>query len=438
MSETSGEPRGEEGPSDEQGRAARLAKILVPLLLLGLGVFAFVALVLTRPTPEKEAPTERVLAVDVVTALPGEVRSLVEARGQVQAAERVELEPDIAGRIVWVSPDLVPGGRFRRGQRLLRIDPTDFRLAVDAQRGEVSQAEVQLRQEQNRQEVSERAWERYQARRKTTREVDSALARNLPQVEAAKRRLESARSRLRQAEVDLARTSLEAPFDASVVEGRVDVGRRVSPGQPIATLVGTDHYWVNVSVEVDDLQLLRVPGERGEESGSAVRVVYASRGGRTERSGRVLRLIKELDQDGSMAQVLVEVDDPLGLEVTGSSGEGLEPEERGPPLLIGAFVDVTIQGQFLDDVFVLPEEVVREGNTVWIVDDEDRLQRRSIGVLRYQRGSVIVAEGLTPGDRVVRSALPLAVPGTKVVPQEPRAQGEPAGPAPRTIPASAP
>lgn len=413
-------------------RTRRLVKVVLPLVLLGLGIALVVFLVNTRPEPARQQPIERIVPVEVVVAEREDIVALVEARGEVQAAQRVALETEVTGRITWVSEDLVPGGNVRRGQLLLRLDSADYALALEAQRSEVSQAEVQLRQEQNRQEVSERAWERYRARRETLSDADPALAVNLPQVRAAERALEAARSRLRQAELELARTTLRAPFNATITEEQADVGRRVAPGQAVATLVGTDHYWVNVSVQVGDLQLLHVPGSGGVSEGSPARVSYVARGERTERRGRVLRLVQELEAEGSMARVLVDVEDPLGLK----RGRGT-PQELGPPLLVGSFVDVVIEGKLLRDVVVLPERVLHEGGAVWVVDPEERLRRQDVRVLRQQEGRLIVVEGVEAGQRVVTSHLAIAVPGTKVRVEEPRAEG--ARPAiPKDVPVQGP
>jgi RND family efflux transporter MFP subunit len=406
-------------------------KVVLPLVLLGLGIALVAFLVSTRPEPAREQPTERIVPVEVVVAERENLLALVEARGEVQPAEQVALEPEVAGRITWVSEDLVPGGTVRQGQLLLRLEAADYVLSVEAQRSEVSQAEVQLRQEQNRQEVSERAWERYRSRRETTPDADPGLALNRPQVRAAERALEAARSRLRQAELELARTTLRAPFNATIIEEQADVGRRVAPGQSVATLVGTDRYWVNVAVEVGDVSLLRVPGPGASGEGSPVRVSYAARGERTERRGRVLRLIKQLGPEGSMARVLVEVADPLGLR------RGADPLEAGPPLLVGSFVDVVIEGKVLEGVVALPEQVLYEGRAVWVVDVEDRLRRQEVRILRQQQGRVLLAEGVEAGQRVVTSHLAVAVPGTKVRVEEPRAEG-PVPAVPQDVPVQGP
>lgn len=391
-------------------RLRRALRVALPLLIVVAGVVVVALLVVSEPPLQKREPQERSATVAVRTLVPRDVEAIIEARGVVQPAQRIELYPEIAGSVSWVSDALVPGGRLQEGEPILRIDPEQAKLAVSARRGEVARARVELRRERNRAQLSERAWEIY-SRRHDAGEIEDAdreLALNRPQLAAARQAYRSAQSQLEQAQLDLRRTRVEAPFDAAVVSEQVDVGQRIGPNQPIATLVGTERYWVQASVDVDDVPLIEVPGVSGTERGSRVRVTYRTRGELTARLGRVLRLLTDLDPEGSMARVLIEVQDPLGLQ---------DPD-AGPPLLIGAFVDLMIYGEQLHDVFVVPREALHEGGEVWLVDDEGRLEIREVQVLHAQEEHVLVRRGLSAGAKLVTSAIPAPVEGMKLVPDD--------------------
>jgi len=102
----------------------------------------------------------------------------------------------------------------------------------------------------------------------------------------------------------------------------------------LVELVGTDEYWVPASMPVDRLNWIMIPRNFGE-TGSKVRVFY--RNG-IELSGTVIKLLGELEAEGRMARVLVEVKDPLGLSFAG---------KRHPPLLIGEYVLIEFAGRQL-------------------------------------------------------------------------------------------
>ena len=95
-----------------------------------------------------------------------------------------------------------------------------------------------------------------------------------------------------------------------------------------------------------------------------------------------------------MLHLVARVDDPYARHT-----------ERMSPLPSGLFVEAEIAGRELAGVFVLPAAAVRDGDTVYVVDAEDRLQGRSVEVVRRDRERAVVRKGLEPGERVVVSPL---------------------------------
>jgi RND family efflux transporter MFP subunit len=207
---------------------------------------------------------------------------------------------------------------------------------------------------------------------------------------------------LRKAQLDLDRTTIAAPFNAVVQAESVDLGSQVSPTTRLATLVGTDEYWVEVSVPVDKLQWLRIPRQRGEE-GSAARVYNeAAWGPEAFRTGTVVRMASELEPEGRMARLLVSVPDPLGLA---------DPAGRTPALLIGSYVRVAIEGAELEDVVPLDRSLVHGGDRVWVMGDDGKLEVRRVAVAFRGRDRLLVSDGLAPGERLVTTGLTAPVDG---------------------------
>ncbi|MCG8606713.1 efflux transporter periplasmic adaptor subunit, partial [bacterium] len=75
-----------------------------------------------------------------------------------------------------------------------------------------------------------------------------------------------------------------------------------------------------------------------------------------------------------------------------------------------------IEGKTFDDVVVLPRTVLRDHDTVVVVDSEDRLHFREVEVLRLESESVYIAAGLQRSDRVCLSILDTVVEGMHVRP----------------------
>ncbi|MDT8342760.1 MAG: HlyD family efflux transporter periplasmic adaptor subunit, partial [Longimicrobiales bacterium] len=167
--------------------------------------------------------------------------------GTVVPARVVELHPRVSGEVVWVSGQLAPGGRLRQGETLLRLDTTDYELALQRLRTHLARAEADLAVEQGNQAIARREFELLG---EVVGEADQSLLLRKPQLDAARATVDGVQAEIARAEVELERTTLRVPFNALVRSRAVDVGARVTQSTVLATLVGTDTYWVEAAVPV--------------------------------------------------------------------------------------------------------------------------------------------------------------------------------------------
>ncbi len=471
-------------PADERRPQRRLLATLLYILgVLGLlagGAGAVAYMVRTRPKATRRRRPKRAYLVTVAEARRSNEKVVVEAMGTVRPAQQIQLRPQVSGKLVVVSPECVPGGVFRQGDLIAKVEAVDYELAVaqreaDVRRltaaleqqraqvavrdSDVAQSEATLAQRQSDIEVREADLAKAQAalklelgqqavarreyelmgRKLTGLDLELVLrkpqlltaqanldaaraavrsaraARDLAEaarngakamksaaeaaVKAAEATLAAAKAALEQARVNLARTELRAPFNAVVLSENVDLGATVSPQTVVATLAGTDTFWVEASVPVDQLRWIIIPRSSGEV-GSRVRVYDEAAWGRDVwREGRVVRLLSDLEPQGRMARLLVAVEDPLGLE---------DPSARRPRLLLGSYVRLEIEGTEVPGVVPLPREHLHEGDKVWVMGDGGKLEIRTVEVAFKGRERVLVSRGLEPGELIVTS--PLATP----------------------------
>ncbi|MCG8423569.1 MAG: efflux RND transporter periplasmic adaptor subunit [Proteobacteria bacterium] len=370
-------------------------RILLPTLVVFGAVGGAMAMFAMRPTSVRGEAVVAVAVVEVVVVNKAAITAEVHASGTVIPAREVVLTPEVNGRVVWQSPNLVPGGRVAKGEVLLRLDPRDYRLAVQQEESRVKQAEIDLTLEQGKQEIARQEWERFGDKQ---REQRAALALRKPQLAEVEAQLRSARSGFKRARLALERTTVRAPFNALVTSERVETGQLVGPTMQVATLVGTDRFWVIASVPVEHLPALML---RKDGTGSRARVALRLGPARSSvREGRALRLAGGLDETTRTARVVIAVERPLD-------------EIDGVPLLTGSYVDIAIEGKPIEDAVELPREALH-GDAVWIVDDESKLARREVRVAWRTLRTVIVTAGLEPSARVVTSPLSLPIAGMLV------------------------
>ncbi|UCF47356.1 MAG: efflux RND transporter periplasmic adaptor subunit [Myxococcales bacterium] len=354
--------------------------------------FAAVFIITKEDPPRAEKPLEGTL-VEVIQI--GTSRHDVDlyAKGTVVPAMEILLQPEVGGRVVWQSSELVPGGRFKKDQPILKVDARDYQLTVESFRSQVRRARLDLTLERRRGEVAKREWNSFG-------EIDAtdeqrALAQREPQLEASRLALKAAESSLKKAELDLKRTTLRAPFNAMVVTENVDLGQLISSQTTVARLVGTDEYHVQVSVPVSALKTIRIRTE--DEPGSRAKVVQRVGQETIERRGEVIRQLPDLDPGGAMARVLVRIENPLG-------------EKGDLPLLLGSFVDVATAAQPIDDAIRVPRVALRNGRNVYVMNDRNLLEIREVQIAWTEPDAVLVTAGLEPNDRVVISRIATPIP----------------------------
>lgn len=397
---------------------ARILKALLPIAILGAGIgtagFLYATAPQTEPTQTQASPT----VVRVMVADPGRHRVTVPAMGIVRAEREVTLQPEISGMVTQQSENLVDGGLVRVGDPLIRIDARDYATALKLSKAELAAARLGVREESVQRQVAEAEWSDRPA---DFSEDSLSYVMREPHLDAAKARVDSVRTRISKAKRDLNKAILRAPFDAVVITESVDIGQLVGPAAPVARLAGIDRFWVQVSVPVSYLQMLNVPGVNATaDQGSSAKVSQPGAAGEDPREGVVLRILPSVEERGRMAQVVVAVDDPLGLR--------LAPEERPTPLLVGTYVQVELKGKVLDNVVPIPRSALRDDERVFVVDSDGKLSTRRIEIAWRERGQVLVKKGLEEGDRVVLTPLPLATDGMAVEIAQDEESGETPGP----------
>lgn len=377
----------------------RLQKIVLPVAILGVGLGVGRGLMALAPEAERRPSEPPPRVVEVMPLEPTTTAVRIHGTGTVEAAQVVDVVPEVSGRIVWRAEKLMPGGRFVAGEALARVEKREYALAVDEERARVRSAELELELEKGRGEVAAREWQLLKGDDAGT---NNALALRTSQLETAQVSLEAARSGLARAQLNLERTVLRAPFNATVVTESIDVGQRVGPNGSVAKLLGTDAFWVRVGVRVEDLRSIDVPGFNGERASLVTVTQRLTDGSALRRQGRVLRLVENLDAQTRRAQLLVSIPEPL------------RPGDDGLPLLPGAYVEVEIEGRTIEGVASVPAAAVYEGRTVWVVEN-GLLQRRAVDVKFSSGDQAFIIGDFSGGLPVVTTRLSTPVTGMPVV-----------------------
>ena len=371
----------------------KVGKFLIPLLLLVAGGAAYSYFKATAPVMRRATPQRQVTAVDVKTVQKQDVRTVVSAMGSVVAAREVTLKAQVAGTIVSVSPRFIPGGLINQGTELLSIDPTDYEVAVQKARSALSDAKASLAIEQGSQTIA-REELRLISDLSTDGVAQTDLALRKPQLQQAQAAVTSAEADLRQAMLDLNRTVVKAPFNAMIITRDVNVGTSVGVQESLVTLVGTDEFWIEAVVSLDQLSLI------DQDHPGGCPALVRSQAGRGQWEGRVIQIAGKLNATSHMATVIIAVKDPLGAVANPAAGR----------LMIDDYVTVDITGRQLEGVIELPRAALQDGNTVW-VNTHNTLDIRPVTLAWKSIDKVYLESGVQSGESVVMSALSTPVQG---------------------------
>jgi RND family efflux transporter MFP subunit len=316
----------------------------------------------------------------------------------VIAARQSALSAEVAGRIIYMSPALVAGGQFEKGEVLLRNDPVDYKLAVTLAQAQILEAETKLKLAQQEAAAAREDWRRIRGSKAGT---PPALVAKEPQLAAARANLAAAQARLSQAELDLKRTEVIAPFDGRVTTKAVDLGQYLRKGDKVADVYSIDAAEIVVSLENQDLAWLSVPGLTPEgDPGSKALVTTRFAGQEISWKGQVVRSEGELDRRTRLVPVVVRVN---------------KPYSRRPPLTVGLFVTVEMIGSVVPKACLLPRAVMHENDVVWVYDrEQEALKFRKVKVARRWGDKVLITGGLKQGELVVTSSLRSVSDGMKV------------------------
>ena len=372
---------------------------LLPLAVIAVGGFISVWMIETGPQAKPHTRTRNATLVAVRAVDYSSQKTLISGMGTVAAACNVELKPQVSGEIISLNPNLVPGGHFQKGETLLKIDPTDYRLTLRERATDVAKAKSDLQLEQGNQLIAKKE---YKLLGETVSDQERALMLRRPQLENLQATLEAARAKFDKAQVDLGRTEIKAPFNAVIQSREVNLGTRVSESLVLATLVDTDAYWVEVSVPVSQLRWIQIP-QTTKDPGALVRIYNtAAWGDKVFREGRVIRLKSDLESQGRMARLLIQVEDPLSLQ-PGHSDQ--------PRMLIGSYVRVEIQGNAVASAAAIEREFIRNGNSIWVMTTQGNLAIRPVEISFRGVDRLMVTGGITSGEQLIITDIATPVAG---------------------------
>ena len=373
---------------------------ILPVIVIIGAIGGTIAMGALKPTPDEKEETIKAIPVLTAKAEAGDVTLKVIAQGEVQPRTEINIVPQVSGKITYMSRKFIEGGKFNKGDLLIRVEPTEFELRVTQARANVAQAETVLTREKSEALIALNDWQEI-----GNGKAASPLTLREPQMAEAAAQLEAARAQLGEAELHLSRTSIFAPFSGRVTMRHVDQGEYVTAGTRLGEVYSTNVMDVRMPLTNEDLRraglFLGYEAKAGE--GIPVKLSADVAGRYSEWKGQIVRTDSRFDSQTRVLFAYVEVRDPFG-----------KGADEGTPLAPGIFVEAEIAGQKLDDVIIIPRAALRGKDNVYLANDDDTLSIQTVSVMSSDRDSAVLSGGIDVGASVITSPIRGVADGMKI------------------------
>lgn len=443
-----------------------LRKPIAVVLLAAAGVAILVIGKILHPAPQRLDSSPRPLAAEVMPIRITEVQPQVSGYGIVRPATSLQLLAEVSGRVLYKHPDLQAGALLGANTELLRLDDTDYQLALQQARANLAIAESQLTQlalnEQNLQRSLELSNQRLQSsRQELARKQTLASAGSLSasQLEAEQRLLlqaeqeqlnlqqqlavvpsqrdllkaqrAAAEAQQQQQQRNIERTHIRLPVNARISQADPDVGQFVGNGQLLVKASGTEAAEIEAHFTLEQLrrfmQTLLADGQEvppqlaNADSPGLIRNLLANSqlhasvslpmlNHQGQWAAGVVAIREAVDPQSHTLAVRVRIDSPY---------HNLVPGQR-PPLLEGLQARVTLIGRAIRAIEI-PANALHHGapgeSVLYLLDDQQRLRRQPVEVrLPMADRLLLAADALPENSTLILSDLVPAIDGMAITP----------------------
>ncbi|VAW63800.1 hypothetical protein MNBD_GAMMA09-1107 [hydrothermal vent metagenome] len=361
--------------------------ILIVAIVVSISLFAF------KPVAEKQQVIEELPLAEFVLAKTESLPMTVLSQGSVTAKTHIDLVAEVSGRITHMAQLKSNGGFFKKGDLLLNIDDTDYRLAISRARAQVAAAQQQLVKVEI--EAGQAKYDLKQIGRDPSKSTAYALRK--PHLAEARANLQAAEAELKISQLQLQRTIVKAPFDGRVIKKDVDIGQYVSTGTVLADIYSTNMVEVRLPISLYQMELLGVSLREENRLGSVdveLMSEYFSRA--YSWTAKLSHLEGELDERNRLVYIVAEVAAPYAYD---------EKKPQRPSLTPGMFVKARLTGEQKNAVIKLPRSSLRSGNEVWVIDENNRLHKKTVEIYTKDEAYIYIKSGLAQGNRVIINAI---------------------------------
>jgi RND family efflux transporter MFP subunit len=339
--------------------------IAIAALLIIAAIFGSKINSATKSEPEIKAPEAKKIIVQAQVISPSQHAPILKSTASVEAWQESQLAAQVGGRLEWICDCLETGNEVKKGTVLAKIEAVDYLVAVAQAKQAMADAKQRIAEEEARSEQAQVDWEQLNLGEPTE------LALRKPQLETANATLRRRELELQQANRNLKRTQIKAPYDGIITARMTNVGNFINTGSSIGTILNTEKVQIRFALNQDDVRKIDPDNNQIMLNKSGVE--------KFSWPASIQRIDSVIDPKTRLVNVIAEVSKPF------------DPETHEHVLRVGTFVSAEFPGSVIDDVYALPNSALLSDNSVYTVNANNEIQIFTASLLHRNPDSVLVA-----------------------------------------------
>lgn len=345
-----------------------------------------------------EKPPEGPVPVTVAEVKSGNFPALLEATGQTQAFNTVQVYARVSGYLL--KRAYTEGQFVTKGETLFSIDPSDLKNSLESAKASYQLANANYI---NATAVLNRIKPLAQANAASQQDLDTATA-NERNTAAA---LMGAKALLEQAKLNLSYTTIKAPISGFVDKSKMDVGTYIAAGANslLTTMYQNDPIYVNFTFSENQ----KIARQNAIASGKLI----APKNGKYNVE-LTLGDGTTLERKGEINFVAPFID-----PTTGTISYRAVIENRDHKLLPGQFVHVKVKGMEYKDALYVPQKTLmsnEKGKFVYTIEANNTVTAKPVIATEWIGENVLIESGVNTGDKIAADGLAKLKPGADIIP----------------------
>ena len=246
-----------------KSKKQRLIAIGLILLISLLGFLISFILIKTKPKTKTKMIKKKKIFVKIIQAKKTNEIVLIKSYGQIIPAKKINLMPEVSGKIVYINKLFIPGNILEKDSTIAKIDDRDYSLIVLQKENIVTKLEADFKIEEGKQNIAKKEWQLIQKlSSKKASQIEQDLSLRKPYLKQVNANIKIAKADLEKARLNLSRTEIKIPFNAIIKNKNINIGSQVNTQTTISEIIGIDSYWIKLKVPIDRLKWMDIKNSK--------------------------------------------------------------------------------------------------------------------------------------------------------------------------------